>query len=52
MVSHPDVGEIELEHVTLMHIEPDGRALRVTLYSPKPGESSSRATRLFENLEG
>jgi transcriptional regulator with XRE-family HTH domain len=51
-VSHPDVGEIEVEHVTLMHAEPDGRALRVTLYTPKPGVSTERATKLFENIKG
>jgi transcriptional regulator with XRE-family HTH domain len=52
VVSHPDVGEIELDHVTLMHAEPDGRALRVTLYTPKAGVSSTRAAKLFENLKG
>jgi transcriptional regulator with XRE-family HTH domain len=52
IISHPEVGAIELEHVTLMHAEPDGRALRVTLYTPKPGVSSTRAAKLFENLKG
>jgi transcriptional regulator with XRE-family HTH domain len=52
IVSHPDVGEMDLEHVTLMHAEPDGRALRVTLYTPKPGVSSTRAAKLFENIKG
>lgn len=47
VVHHPAVGAIELEHVTLMHVEPDGRTLRVTLYHAAPGES---ATRLAEVL--
>lgn len=52
IVSHPDVGEIELDHVTLMHAEADGRVLRVTLYTPKAGLSTTRAAKLFENLKG
>lgn len=52
VVSHPDVGEIEIEHVTLMHAEPDGRVLRVTLYTPKPGVSTQRAEKLFESIKG
>jgi transcriptional regulator with XRE-family HTH domain len=47
VIVHPDVGPIELEHITLAHSEPDGHALRVTLYSPRPGESAERARRLF-----
>nr|WP_093517290.1 helix-turn-helix transcriptional regulator [Stigmatella erecta] len=43
----PGVGVIEFEHVTLMHAEPDGRELRVSLYSPQPGESTARARKLF-----
>jgi transcriptional regulator with XRE-family HTH domain len=46
-VSHPDVGVIELDHVTLVHVEPDGRALRVILYAPQPGLSAERAAKLF-----
>ena len=46
-INHPDAGLIEFEHVTLAHAEADGHALRVTLYSPRPGESTERARRLF-----
>lgn len=48
IVVHPDVGAIEFEHVTLSYSEPDSRALRVTLYTPTPGESSERARALFD----
>jgi transcriptional regulator with XRE-family HTH domain len=44
---HPDVGAIEFEHVSLSRTEPDGQALRVTLYVPRPGESLARANKLF-----
>lgn len=43
----PEVGVIEFEHVTLSHAEPDGRELRVSLYSPRSGESTARARKLF-----
>jgi transcriptional regulator with XRE-family HTH domain len=46
----PEVGAIEFEHVTLAHSEADGRALRVTLYSPQPGESTARALKLFRTV--
>jgi transcriptional regulator with XRE-family HTH domain len=46
-IRHPDVGVIEFEHVALTMDEPDGRLLRVHLYSPSPGESTARAERLF-----
>ena len=42
-VRHPGVGDIELDHVVLLHVEPDGRTLRVTLYTPRPGLSEERA---------
>ena len=48
VVVHPEVGAIEFEHVTLSYSEPDARALRVTLYTPTPGESSERARVLFD----
>lgn len=44
---HPDVGPMEFEHVTLAHADPDGHVLRVSLYSPRPGESLERARKLF-----
>jgi transcriptional regulator with XRE-family HTH domain len=47
IVRHDEVGEIALDHVALMHVEPDGRTLRVTFYSPKSGESAERAAKLF-----
>ena len=43
VVRHPTVGDIELDHVVLLHVEPDGRTLRVTLYTPRPGASTARA---------
>jgi transcriptional regulator with XRE-family HTH domain len=49
---HPELGTIELDHVTLAHREPDGRELRVTLYSPRPGVSTTRARRLFRPVKG
>jgi transcriptional regulator with XRE-family HTH domain len=52
IVEHPEVGLIELDHVSLMHVEPDGRTLRVTLYTPKPGASAERAAKLFAALKG
>jgi hypothetical protein len=39
---------IEFELVTLAHFEPDGRQMRVVLYSPKPGKSTERARKLFK----
>ncbi|MDI1481238.1 helix-turn-helix transcriptional regulator [Polyangium sp. y55x31] len=47
---HPDVGMIEFEHVTLTHAEPEGHLLRVSLYCPRPGESSTRAQKLFRRV--
>ncbi len=47
LVTHEELGVIEFEHVTLSYTEPDGRALRVSLYTPRPGESTERARRLF-----
>lgn len=47
VIVHPAVGAIEFEHVTLFYSEPDARALRVTLYTPRAGESSERARALF-----
>ena len=38
----PGAGRIELEDVTLMHVEPDARTLRVLLYSPVGRESAQR----------
>ena len=52
IIRHPDVGDIELEHVALLHVEPDGRTLRVTLYTPRPGESTVRATKAIAAFEG
>jgi transcriptional regulator with XRE-family HTH domain len=43
----PQVGEMVFDHVTLTHFEPDGHLLRVTLYTPRPGESTTRAEQLF-----
>ncbi len=47
VVHHPEAGVIELDHVALVHSEADGRTLRLTLYTPKPGESLQRAMKLF-----
>jgi transcriptional regulator with XRE-family HTH domain len=47
MFLHPELGPIEFEHVTLAYSEPNARPLRVTLYTPRPGESSERARALF-----
>lgn len=47
IVHHEEAGDIELDHVALMHVEPDGRTLRVTFYTPKSGESAERAAKLF-----
>jgi transcriptional regulator with XRE-family HTH domain len=46
------VGEITFEYVTLAHLEPDGRTLRVTLYTPEPGKSAARARKLFRGITG
>ena len=47
IVRHPEAGAIELDHIALVHSEPDGRTLHVTIYTPRPGESSERAAKLF-----
>jgi hypothetical protein len=44
---HPELGVIGFEHVALLHVEPDGRELRVSLYAPQPGPSTDRARQLF-----
>ena len=44
---HPVHGPIEFEHVTLAYSEPNARPLRVTLYTPRPGDSSARASAVF-----
>ncbi len=44
---YPDVGVIELDHITLTHAEPDGRTLRVTFDLPRPGASAERVARLL-----
>jgi hypothetical protein len=43
VVRHPEVGDIELDHTVLRHVEPDGRTLRVTFYTPRRGVSAARA---------
>jgi len=43
VVRHPEAGDIELDHVALLHVEPDGRMLRVMLYTPRAGVSAARA---------
>lgn len=43
VVRHPEAGDIELDHIALLHVEPDGRTLRVMLYTPRPGVSAARA---------
>ncbi|MBM7118781.1 helix-turn-helix domain-containing protein [Archangium primigenium] len=45
VVDIPGTGRIELAHVTLMHIEPDARTLRVLFYSPVGPESARRMAR-------
>ncbi|RKG88012.1 helix-turn-helix transcriptional regulator [Corallococcus terminator] len=47
VIIHPGIGPIEFEHVTLSHHEPDGHELRISLYSPRPGESMERARQVF-----
>jgi len=47
VIAHPEFGTIEFDHVGLTYAEPDGRALRVTLYAPRPGVSTTRARALF-----
>jgi transcriptional regulator with XRE-family HTH domain len=47
-IVHPELGVIELEHVALSHFEPDGRELRVTFFTPRPGASAERARKLFD----
>jgi hypothetical protein len=46
-VVDPTVGSMLFDHLSLAHVDPDGRELRVTLYTPRPGESTTRARRLF-----
>jgi transcriptional regulator with XRE-family HTH domain len=46
-VVDPTVGSMLFDHVSLAHVDADGRELRVTLYTPRPGESTTRARRLF-----
>ena len=41
IIDIPGTGRIELEHVTLMHVEPDGRTLRVLFYSPVGSDSGA-----------
>ncbi|WP_163991094.1 helix-turn-helix transcriptional regulator [Pyxidicoccus caerfyrddinensis] len=50
VIDHPGLGVIEFEHVALTHSEPDGHQLRVTLYSPRPGASTTRARKLFRRV--
>lgn len=45
IVDIPGTGRIELAHVTLMHIEPDARTLRVVFYSPVGHDSETRIAR-------
>ena len=52
IVQHPDVGDIELDHVALLHVEPDGGTLRVTLYTPRSGESMARAAKVIAAFTG
>jgi PAS domain-containing protein len=47
MLTHREVGLLEFEHVTLHQIDAEGNALGVIFYSPRPGESTTRARRLF-----
>jgi transcriptional regulator with XRE-family HTH domain len=51
-IVHPEMGGIQFEYVTLTHLEADGRELRVTLYTPRPGESMERARALFGGIRG
>ena len=44
---HPKAGAITFDHLSLTHVEPDGRELRVTFYAPQPGTSTERADALF-----
>ena len=46
-VVHPTIGKIGFEKVHLGYVEPDGRELRISLYTPLPGDSEARARRLF-----
>lgn len=52
IVHHPQVGDIELDHVMLLHVEPDGRMLRVTHYTPRPGASTERARAAYAMRSG
>ncbi|AKV00082.1 putative DNA-binding protein [Labilithrix luteola] len=48
IVDVPGTGRIEIEHVTLMHVEPDARTLRVLFYAPVGAESAQRMARCLE----
>lgn len=43
----PKWGPIAFENVTLTYSEPDGRELRVSFYSPRPGPNLERTRKLF-----
>lgn len=43
------VGKIQFDLVQLIHLEPDGRELRVTMFAPQPGVSTERADQLFKS---
>lgn len=47
-VAHPAVGSITFDCITLLHVEPSGRTLRIALDIPQPGVSSERAAALFK----
>lgn len=49
-VHHPELGGVELDYVTLVHVEPDGRELRVMLYAPRADADASRARELFSDV--
>ncbi|WP_233604989.1 helix-turn-helix transcriptional regulator [Corallococcus sp. AB030] len=44
----PKWGPIAFENVTLTYSEPDGRELRVSFYSPRPGPNLERTRKLFQ----
>ena len=47
---HPDVGELEFEHITFSHTEAEGHEFRVSFYTPRPGLSTTRALALFRSV--
>lgn len=49
-VHHPELGGVELDYVTLTHVEADGRELRVMLYAPRAGTDTRRARELFDEV--